>query len=116
MFQDILTNANEYKCIFFRFEQPHTSKVTDETYDGWAYVGSHNLSESAWGNPTLERGKDTPKIFCRNWECGVVLPLKSKRGIEERGAVPMTAFEGRIPVPMRTPAQRNARPWFFMNN
>ncbi|KAL4776095.1 tyrosyl-DNA phosphodiesterase-domain-containing protein [Aspergillus nidulans var. acristatus] len=42
---------------------------------GWAYVGSANLSESAWGRLVYDRTRKQPKLNCRNWECGVVIPV-----------------------------------------
>ncbi|KAL2828233.1 tyrosyl-DNA phosphodiesterase [Aspergillus cavernicola] len=42
---------------------------------GWAYVGSANLSESAWGRLVNDRATKQPKLNCRNWECGVVIPV-----------------------------------------
>ncbi|KAG5437350.1 hypothetical protein PCANB_000780 [Pneumocystis canis] len=41
---------------------------------GFFYLGSANFSASAWG--ILELSKEKKPIFsCRNWECGIVLPL-----------------------------------------
>lgn len=40
----------------------------------WAYVGSANMSKSAWGE--LPADRTDRKITCRNWECGVLLPVK----------------------------------------
>jgi hypothetical protein len=38
----------------------------------WVYVGSANMSMSAWGTVA----KDAKgKVSCRNWECGVLLPV-----------------------------------------
>jgi hypothetical protein len=38
----------------------------------WVYVGSANMSMSAWGSVA----KDSKgKVSCRNWECGVLLPV-----------------------------------------
>ncbi|GAB1730215.1 hypothetical protein NU195Hw_g3597t1 [Hortaea werneckii] len=48
----------------------------------WVYVGSANCSQSAWGNLTVDRksqkekgGGGPWKMNCRNWECGVLLPV-----------------------------------------
>ncbi|KAI6789139.1 phospholipase D/nuclease [Hortaea werneckii] len=47
----------------------------------WVYVGSANCSQSAWGNLTVDRksqkekGGGGWKMNCRNWECGVLLPV-----------------------------------------
>lgn len=43
----------------------------------WAYLGSANCSESAWGNKvTRDRQTGMRKMYCRNWECGVVFPAE----------------------------------------
>ncbi|KAK0257409.1 hypothetical protein LTS09_007884 [Friedmanniomyces endolithicus] len=56
----------------------------------WAYVGSANMSESAWGKLSFDRKARAWKINCRNWECGVLLPVPEER---LRGA---TAREGKV--------------------
>ncbi|KAI7181399.1 hypothetical protein D0869_11937 [Hortaea werneckii] len=57
----------------------------------WVYVGSANCSQSAWGNLTVDRrskqqkekgkekGQGGWKMNCRNWECGVLLPVPRER-------------------------------------
>lgn len=43
----------------------------------FVYLGSHNLSQSAWGKPSVPKsGKDkgVKKLTCANWECGVLVP------------------------------------------
>lgn len=47
-------------------------KTTGEQI-AWAYVGSANMSKSAWGE--LPADRTDRKITCRNWECGVLLPV-----------------------------------------
>ncbi|KAJ3828366.1 tyrosyl-DNA phosphodiesterase-domain-containing protein [Lentinula raphanica] len=42
---------------------------------GWAYLGSHNFTPSAWG--TLSGSAFHPSINIRNHELGIVFPLKS---------------------------------------
>lgn len=41
----------------------------------WAYVGSANMSESAWGKLVLDKKTKLWRVNCRNWECGVLLPV-----------------------------------------
>ena len=41
----------------------------------WQYVGSANLSESAWGKLSWDRKQKEWKIGCRNWECGVIVSV-----------------------------------------
>nr|POF18686.1 tyrosyl-dna phosphodiesterase 1 [Quercus suber] len=45
----------------------------------WAYIGSANMSASAWGNLSYDRNRKEWKIICRNWECGVLLPVPDAR-------------------------------------
>ncbi|OHE91039.1 ubiquitin interaction domain-containing protein, partial [Colletotrichum orchidophilum] len=54
--------------------------VRERAHDGvvWAYVGSANLSESAWGRLVKDRESGTAKLTCRNWECGVLVAVKAK--------------------------------------
>ncbi|KAK0711148.1 tyrosyl-DNA phosphodiesterase-domain-containing protein [Lasiosphaeris hirsuta] len=112
------------KAIFVR-SQGVTARL------GFAYVGSANLSESAWGRLVKDRGTGTPKMTCRNWECGVlILADEGKNGrtaLNEtelrKGAASQTSslriFEGRVPIPMElpgTPFSNSSRmPWFYQD-
>lgn len=51
----------------------------------WAYVGSANISESAWGGISYNQKEKAWKVTCRNWECGVLLPA-SKEGMIARSS------------------------------
>ncbi|KAI0976054.1 tyrosyl-DNA phosphodiesterase-domain-containing protein [Xylaria arbuscula] len=80
----------------------------------WAYIGSANLSESAWGRLVKDRASGQPKLNCRNWECGVIIPMESQAVKSDRGS-----FENRIPIPMVVPSEsygknNSKRPWFFL--
>ncbi|KAL1959360.1 hypothetical protein VTO42DRAFT_2163 [Malbranchea cinnamomea] len=123
------------KILFACLEEgiPHP-KMKDYICRGWAYVGSANLSESAWGRLVLDRANKQPKLNCRNWESGVLVPVyaaagqsdvDTQTGEEEQGKQlvddGLTAiFNGRIPVPMHVPgpsyAIRQTRPWYFMED
>ncbi|KAK8030657.1 ubiquitin interaction domain-containing protein [Apiospora arundinis] len=92
----------------------------------WGYVGSANLSESAWGRLTSDKKTGKPKLSCRNWECGVVIPA-AEQGV---GSVPanqtspfdLSVFLGSIPVPIVASGDdnygrtRSKRPWLFLGN
>ncbi|KAH6912166.1 hypothetical protein BKA70DRAFT_1145523 [Coprinopsis sp. MPI-PUGE-AT-0042] len=43
---------------------------------GWAYIGSHNFTPSAWG--TLSGSSFNPVLNITNYEVGVVFPLKNE--------------------------------------
>jgi len=80
----------------------------------WAYVGSANLSESAWGKVVKDRTRKEPKINCRNWECGVVFPVDLSA--DSSSEMPtLDVFAGRVDVPFRYPAEEygKRKPWFF---
>ncbi|KAJ5768877.1 hypothetical protein N7520_003436 [Penicillium odoratum] len=95
---------------------------------GWAYIGSANISESAWGRLVKDRQTNRPKLNCRNWECGVLVPVTTKapqslQDAELRDSrpqprdLPAEIFENTIPVPMIIPAPSlddQLKPWFFM--
>ncbi|KAJ8130215.1 hypothetical protein O1611_g3414 [Lasiodiplodia mahajangana] len=85
-----------------------------QSQTAWAYLGSANLSESAWGRLVKDRASGQPKLNCRNWECGVLIPMEDKTVASGLGA-----FEKKIPVPMVIPGEpygkaNSKRPWFFL--
>ncbi|KAJ3946448.1 hypothetical protein N0V92_013390 [Colletotrichum tropicale] len=51
----------------------------------WAYMGSANLSESAWGRLVKDRESGTAKLSCRNWECGVLVAVGRTAGCADSG-------------------------------
>ncbi|KAI0013953.1 phospholipase D/nuclease [Xylariaceae sp. FL0662B] len=82
----------------------------------YAYVGSANLSESAWGRLVKEKGTGNPKLTCRNWECGVLVPSLSQETCSG-----LANFQNTIPIPMKVPgepygATQSKRPWLFLEN
>ncbi|PYI00130.1 phospholipase D/nuclease [Aspergillus ellipticus CBS 707.79] len=65
------------KILYVRPDTP--IRLSDTTQcRAWAYVGSANLSESAWGRLSQDRTTRGPKLNCRNWECGVIVPVIEK--------------------------------------
>lgn len=140
--------------IFARPSKPLLG-ANNQLYAAWAYVGSANLSEAAWyvylflrglfsffvnhrfsrrGRLSKEKSTKTPKMNCRNWECGVIVPVPAMRGrqsenegrsSDEEGwgkrkevVVPsptFEVFEGVVPVPMVVPGEPfgDRRPWFY---
>ncbi|KAI5859333.1 phospholipase D/nuclease [Durotheca rogersii] len=97
---------------------PSSSSSGEERSAGgaYAYVGSANLSESAWGRLTKERGTGNPKLTCRNWECGVLVPVRAPT---TSGKDLAATFEGVVPVPMGVPAEAYAasrRPWLYLES
>ncbi|RAL08298.1 uncharacterized protein BO97DRAFT_446203 [Aspergillus homomorphus CBS 101889] len=69
------------KILYVRPDEPiPLAQDKDTVCPAWAYVGSANLSESAWGRLVIDRTTKQPKLNCRNWECGVLVRVLKKRG------------------------------------
>ncbi|KAK1751595.1 tyrosyl-DNA phosphodiesterase-domain-containing protein [Echria macrotheca] len=99
----------------------------------FAYVGSANLSESAWGRLVKDRVTKEPKFNCRNWECGVLVPASSVPSVapgvaagspsvskSQVGPNSLDVFRGIVPVPMKFPSvpigvdrTEGKGPWFY---
>ncbi|KAJ4370279.1 hypothetical protein N0V86_009016 [Didymella sp. IMI 355093] len=83
----------------------------------WVYVGSANVSESAWGAQKVLKSGKLGKLTMRNWECGVVVPVPNERlehlQLEEGEVPPMSVFEGTIEVPFQYPGKPydGRKPW-----
>ncbi|KAB8360945.1 hypothetical protein FH972_024677 [Carpinus fangiana] len=99
----------------------------------FAYTGSANFSQNAWGTITWDRTIKSPKLNCANWECGVLVRARkpddeveenidtesedgdlhgtSKAGkeksvdLDENGVVPMSAFKNILDVPFKVPGR-----------
>lgn len=92
----------------------------------WAYMGSANLSESAWGKVVWDAKQKAWKINCRNWECGVLIrvpneTLKAAKHDEElakagKDVVSLDVFKGVVEVPFQYPGRvyGDREPWYFM--
>ena len=86
----------------------------------WVYVGSANCSESAWGRLGKDKRTGREKLNCRNWECGVVVPVKERaRGKQDEGTGEgsmdsLDLFNGTVPMPMEYPGDEYAekKPWY----
>jgi len=63
-----------------------------------------------------------PKLNCRNWECGVIVPVSEseKKPAENKESSGMLdVFRGTVPVPMSVPGKKyegddRLKPWYFM--
>ncbi|PGH32211.1 hypothetical protein GX50_04995 [[Emmonsia] crescens] len=90
------------KMLFVHPDKPTTNLKDNSTrYAGWAYVGSANLSESAWGRLVLDRSTAKPKLNCRNWECGVVIPIRQEDA-EQLSSIPSTGSTATLPDELET--------------
>ncbi|KAK2749461.1 hypothetical protein FQN57_006395 [Myotisia sp. PD_48] len=119
------------KILFVRPEDGPILRTDGSMCRGWAYVGSANLSESAWGRLVRERRTKEPKLNCRNWECGVLFPILAPNedtpeieiSSNGKSTVPTNlgealtdVFAETIPVPMHVPGEKygaNDKPWFY---
>ncbi|TPX24721.1 hypothetical protein DIZ76_010156 [Coccidioides immitis] len=115
------------KTIFVR---PDNGKIIGDAnttaYQGWTYVGSANLSESAWGRLVIDRSTTKPKLNCRNWECGVIIPIRDGKPSTTEEDVRESSdddidriFGGIVPVPMKVPAPKYGPgngPWFYLED
>ncbi|KAK8188753.1 tyrosyl-DNA phosphodiesterase-domain-containing protein [Phyllosticta capitalensis] len=82
----------------------------------WVYVGSHNLTESAWGSFTVDLRTKKPKMSIRNYECGIVVRVPEEQLGDWTGRVPdYDVFAGTIAIPFVAPGARyNGRePWYM---
>ncbi|KAL6702435.1 hypothetical protein ACN47E_001864 [Coniothyrium glycines] len=85
----------------------------------WVYVGSANLSESAWGGQKILKSGKMGSLNIRNWECGVVIPVPSDKfthvEFDEQGIPSMDVFKEMIEVPFHYPGQKygDKQPWHF---
>lgn len=88
----------------------------------FAYVGSANMSQSAWGTMVWDRKEKKPKLNARNWECGVLMTVPMSDCDAVVGAVepvlPYSVFANLLDIPFEVPARKyepNDEPWYFMN-
>lgn len=114
------------------FVRPTTSSSSSD-FAGWAYVGSANLSASAWGRLSQDRSSKTMKLTCSNWECGVLVPIRKAAKMATSSSSSqeivgksddsetvlsdnLDMFNGVVPVPMKYPGELygDKKPWFFM--
>lgn len=84
----------------------------------WAYVGSANMSESAWGKLIYDRKEKKWKVNCKNWECGVLLPVSTEGLAAEDGGdgiVGMEAFKDVVEPSFMYPGieYEDREPWYF---
>lgn len=85
----------------------------------WVYVGSANLTESAWGSQKILKSGKEGKVSIRNWECGVVVPVPKSSfdgiAVDEGEVPPLSVFKEVIEVPIEHPGEHfgNKQPWFF---
>ncbi|KAL5392135.1 hypothetical protein DPSP01_000656 [Paraphaeosphaeria sporulosa] len=91
----------------------------DGTPFGWVYVGSANVTESAWGSQSILKSGKESALKINNWECGVVVPVPTEKlqGLADGEVPPMNVFQGTVEVPFKVPGEKyeGKKPWFFMD-
>ncbi|KAL6719708.1 hypothetical protein ACLMJK_001629 [Lecanora helva] len=100
------------KIIYVRSKEIYPGDI-EADHKAWAYIGSANCSESAWGKLTKDRATKAPKLNCRNWECGVLFPVPASG--TDKGGIDLGVFRGSVPVPMQYPGQPygDSKPWYY---
>ncbi|TLD27933.1 phospholipase D/nuclease [Venturia nashicola] len=93
-----------------------TSDESKETV-AWAYIGSANMSESAWGRIVMDRATKSPKLTCNNWECGVLISVSNPPSNVLEESLD-TVFKDVLDIPFVTPANeyQGKKPWYFQEH
>ena len=70
-----------------------------------------------------DKATKLPKLNCRNWECGVLVPTRSvahNLGHELDASIDagLLAFKSTVPVPMQYPGNKydGREPWYFQEH
>jgi len=89
-------------------EMGNRNENNDSKVEGsWVYLGSANLSPSAWGHKVVtDRATKMAKLTIRNWECGIVCSAE-KLGFGESWDIlrKFMVFDDAVPV------VQVGRPW-----
>ncbi|KAM0698430.1 hypothetical protein Q7P36_001897 [Cladosporium allicinum] len=107
------------KILYARGLQRAEAESLEVKRIAWAYVGSANMSESAWGKLIYDRKEKKWKVNCKNWECGVLLPVSTegaKTEAGEDGIVDMEVFKDVVEPPFMYPGleyEDGREPWYF---
>lgn len=77
-FRDYVSSRNgllsHNKILYARGKQQDHDSGGEKDI-AWVYVGSANMSESAWGKIFHDKKIKAWTLAARNWECGVLLPV-----------------------------------------
>lgn len=101
-FHALISPWNSWDAAFIR---------TEIGFLPWLDNADHRIASR--GRLVKDRTTKEPKLNCRNWECGVMVPVPAEHG--GRGPLGMDVFQGHVPVPMETPGDKygDKRPWFY---
>ncbi len=88
---------------------------TSETgSQSWIYIGSHNATQSAWGNVSYSRATGDLQLSMNNWELGLVACLADAQGESESQPQGLE-----IPIPFQFPPPKYGSgdvPWVCLFN
>jgi hypothetical protein len=102
------------KLLFGRgFKKSDVDEEEAKEPVAWIYVGSANLSESAWGRMVVDKSRKANKLTCNNWECGVLISVPVEGDPLDKGLGDV--FKGTVDIPFEYPGQEygDRLPWFF---
>jgi hypothetical protein len=71
-----------------------------------------------------DKATKEPRLNCRNWECGVVIPVLGKStaprdgGFASGSDAGLASFADEVPVPLRYPSEgmENKKPWTMVED
>lgn len=78
------------------------------------------------GRLTLDRANSGPKLLCKNYECGILIPVEDAAETKAKATTSSShdddsideKFHGVVPVPMKLPATpfegSPETPWFYL--
>jgi tyrosyl-DNA phosphodiesterase-1 len=73
-------------------EGPTNTEIGESDIIGWAYMGSHNLTQAAWGSITQPKQTNSPpQMTIGNWELGIVVPVRKADLEQDRHVDSMAA-------------------------
>lgn len=75
-----------HKAILALQPDADDAGIAPDTVVGWAYMGSHNLTQAAWGNISAVKGSNEVQMSSGNWELGVVVPLRRSDLLQSQSA------------------------------
>ncbi|CAG8588546.1 9628_t:CDS:10 [Paraglomus occultum] len=101
-------------------QQPESPNYNSQSTDassaksrvtGWYYCGSHNFTMAAWGQLTTSRQNKQLQLTIKNWELGVILPIKEDDNIDDNND---RLLSSGLPIPFERPLRKYSttdEPW-----
>ena len=104
------------------------SLTTSDLHDSFEAINSLKIltliDALTRGRLVQDKASREPRLNCRNWECGVVIPIpaKSREALDSNLSshidAGLTSFSDHVPVPMRYPGEKmeKKKPWTMFNS